>query len=446
MKFSFSLFLILVLLAGCSRRNTVGSLFSALSPHERYEKSLRSADLDQTTLGQTWLTAAARSLRDTLVVALPFREVGYFTAEQPRAAAFRYPVRAGQRIEVTVRTPSPASLFLDVLEVTNDTTFRAVASADSTLQLSYEVERDELHVLRLQSELLQNLSYELTVAAKPSLGFPVAGQSSRAVGSFFGAPRDGGARSHQGVDIFAPRGTPVVATSDGVVSARTSSRLGGKVVWLKTHGTNQYYAHLDSQAVRPAQRVRAGDTLGWVGNTGNARFTPPHLHFGVYRFGRGALDPFPFIDNAAPQPPLVETDTALLKHPARVSAAAANLRAAPTTRSAVVGTYGQHTLLRLLGASGKWFRAELPDGQRGYVHQSLVGPAETAIEEVTISEDDYLFWTMDEAALDEAASDKANFLSETLTNASVPVLARYDSLLWVEALPGMQMWLRLSAS
>ena len=441
MKFSFSLFLILVLLAGCSRRNTVGSLFSALSPHERYEKSLRSANLDQTALGQTWLTAAERSLRDTLTVALPFREVGYFLAEQPRAAAFRYPVRTGQRIEVTVRTPSPASLFLDVLEVTNDTTFRAVASADSTRQLSYEVERDAVHVLRLQPELLQNLSYELTIEASPSLGFPVAGQNSRAVGSFFGAPRDGGARRHQGVDIFAPRGTPVVAASDGVVSARTSSRLGGKVVWLKTHGMNQYYAHLDSQSVRPAQRVRVGDTLGWVGNTGNARFTPPHLHFGVYRFGRGAIDPFPFIDNAVPEPPLIETDTALLKRLARVSAAAANLRAAPTIRSAVVGTYPQHTLLHLRGASGKWFRVALPNGQRGYVHQSLVGPAEAAIEEVTISEDDYLFW-----AMDEAASDKANFLSETLTNASMPVLARYDSLLWVEALPRVRMWLRLSAS
>ena len=441
MKFSFSLFVVLVLLAGCSRRNTVGSLFSALSPHERYEKSLRSADLDQTTLGQTWLTAAARSLHDTLVVTLPFREVGYFVANQPRAAAFRYPVRTGQRIEVTVRTPSPASLFLDVLEVTNDTTFRAVASADSTLQLSYEVERDGLHVLRLQSELLKNLSYELTVAAKPSLGFPVAGQSSRAVGSFFGAPRDGGARSHQGVDIFAPRGTPVVAASDGVVSSRTSSRLGGKVVWLKTHGMNQYYAHLDSQAVRPAQRVRAGDTLGWVGNTGNARFTPPHLHFGVYRFGRGAIDPFPFVDNVAPEPRLVETDTALLKRPARVSAAAANLREAPTTRSAVVGTHGQHTLLRLLGTSGKWFRAELPGGQRGYLHESLVGSADKPIDEVALSEEGQLFWTVE-----EAASDEANFLLKTLSGASVPVLARYDSLLWIEASPGLRVWLRLSAS
>lgn len=443
MKASF-FFLLLVLLLGCSRRTTVGSLFSELSLHEQYEKSLRSARLDQTALGQAWLSAADRSLRDTLTVALPFREVGHFAAEQPRAAAFRYSVRIGQRIEVTVRTPSQAFFFVNAFEVTNDTTFRAVASADSTLQLSYEVERDGVHTLRLQPELLQNLSYELTIAAGPSIGFPVAGQSSRAVGSFFGAPRDGGARSHQGVDIFAPRGTPVVAASDGVVSARTSSRLGGKVVWLNTHGTNQYYAHLDSQSVRPAQRVRAGDTLGWVGNTGNARFTPPHLHFGVYRFGRGAIDPFPFIDNVALEPPLAEADTALLKRPARVSATAANLREAPTTQSAIVGTYAQYSLLLLRGTSGKWFRAELPNGQHGYVHQSLVGSAEEAIDEVKVSEETNLFWILDEAASDEAALDKVAFLSDTLSGTSVPVLARYDSLLWVEPSPGLRVWMRPS--
>jgi murein DD-endopeptidase MepM/ murein hydrolase activator NlpD len=432
--------MILVWLAACNRRSTVGSLFAGLSPHERYEQSLRRAALDQTALGTSWLLAAEASLRDTLTVALPFREVGYFVADRPRAAAFRYAVRAGQRIRVAVRSPSFASFFLDAFKVTTDTTLEAVASADSTLQLSYDVERDGVHHLRLQPELLQDASYELTIEIAPSLGFPVAGYNSRAVGSFYGAPRDGGARSHRGVDIFAPRGTPVVAASAGVVSARTSSRRGGKVVWLKARGTNQYYAHLDSQAVRPTQRVRAGDTLGWVGNTGNARTTPPHLHFGVYRFGQGAVDPFPFIDNAAPEPPTVDTDTALLKRPGRVSALAANLRTAPTTRSMVVGTYGQHTLLHLLGTTGKWFRVALPSGQRGYVHESLVGSTEEAVAKVTVPRAARWYWTVDESASDEAASDARVFHLD-LVGTTVPVLARYDSLLWVEAAPGLRMWL-----
>src|SRR5690606_10039680 len=98
-----------------------------------------------------------------------------------------------------------------------------------------------------------------------SLSFPVQGQSSQAVGSFFGDPRDGGKRAHRGIDIFAPKGTPVLAASDGVVGRVTHNRLGGKVVWLHNlkKRFTQYYAHLDSQAVRPGQRVTIGDTIGF---------------------------------------------------------------------------------------------------------------------------------------------------------------------------------------
>ena len=61
--------------------------------------------------------------------------------------------------------------------------------------------------------------------------------------------------------------------------------LGGNTVWLNTPGTSYYYAHLDRVAVRDQQRVKVGDVLGYVGNTGNARNMPSHLHFGVYRWG-----------------------------------------------------------------------------------------------------------------------------------------------------------------
>src|SRR5690606_6321435 len=125
----------------------------------------------------------------------------------------------------------------------------------------------------------------VTLAAEPALAFPVEGRGTGAVGSFFGADRDGGARSHHGVDIFAPRGTPVLAAAEGTVSRVRETPRGGKVVWLRdeARGQNLYYAHLDSQLVAGGERVRVGDTLGLVGNTGNARTTPPHLHFGIYR-------------------------------------------------------------------------------------------------------------------------------------------------------------------
>jgi len=66
-------------------------------------------------------------------------------------------------------------------------------------------------------------------------------------------------------------------------------------VWLSTPGMSYYYAHLERATVSPGQRVRVGDVIGYVGNSGNAATTDPHLHFGIYRWGRGAVDPFPLL-------------------------------------------------------------------------------------------------------------------------------------------------------
>ena len=125
--------------------------------------------------------------------------------------------------------------------------------------------------------------------------FPVQGGQSRGIGSPFGAERGGGLRRHRGVDLFAPRGTPVLAAADGRVWRVGWDPLGGRVIWQRDpkHGAWLYYAHLDRQLVRFGQRVSAGDVIGLVGNTGNARTTPPHLHFGVY--APGAIDPAPLL-------------------------------------------------------------------------------------------------------------------------------------------------------
>jgi murein DD-endopeptidase MepM/ murein hydrolase activator NlpD len=119
----------------------------------------------------------------------------------------------------------------------------------------------------------------------------------RAVQSGFGAGRDSGRRRHEGIDIFAPRGTPVVAAVDGWVTRQTTNRLGGNVVWLwaPSRRLSLYYAHLDRQAVAPGERVAAGAIIGYVGNTGNAARAAPHLHFGVYASLAGAVDPLPYV-------------------------------------------------------------------------------------------------------------------------------------------------------
>jgi murein DD-endopeptidase MepM/ murein hydrolase activator NlpD len=130
-----------------------------------------------------------------------------------------------------------------------------------------------------------------------SMAFPVAGQSK--IRDLWGASRGGGIRRHKGIDIHARKGTPVVAICDGVIVERDNTLIGGKTLWLRsaTHGWKAYYAHLDKQLVKEGQRVRKGQVIGTIGNTGNARSTPPHLHFGISG-NRGWVNPLPYVKNA----------------------------------------------------------------------------------------------------------------------------------------------------
>jgi peptidoglycan LD-endopeptidase LytH len=134
---------------------------------------------------------------------------------------------------------------------------------------------------------------EPSAAADVAFSFPVAGHTLGSVISHFGDPRDGGRRPHLGIDIAAPVGTAVVAPAAGTVERVGEYPAGGRVVWLRADSGRllYYFAHLDTILVRRGQRLRAGETLGTVGQTGNAIGTRPHLHFAVHE-GRNILDPW----------------------------------------------------------------------------------------------------------------------------------------------------------
>ena len=87
------------------------------------------------------------------------------------------------------------------------------------------------------------------------------------------------------------------STTRGLVFRVGQNRLGGNVVWIFGPGRQMhYYAHLDRFGdVRSGDLVMPGDIVGYVGNTGNASGTPPHLHYGVYTPGAGAINPFPLL-------------------------------------------------------------------------------------------------------------------------------------------------------
>jgi len=275
------------------------SLFGKQSAHEEYGKKLSAAGLKETSLGVVWFSAAETALRSPIVVTLPFKQVGYFATDKPRAVGIKFSARRGEELIFQLKKKSSSStmLFAELWSENKEGKQILVFSFDSTTnKYTYAVKQDQSFIFRLQPSLLESAEYHFSISVGPSLGFPVSGKAAK-IGSVWGDSRDAGARSHEGIDIFAPKGTPVVASLDGTVTRVDETPIGGKVVWLRPDDWNisLYYAHLDEQLVQSGKRAKRGDTLGRVGNTGNAKTTPPHLHFGIYAVG-GAVNPLTFVN------------------------------------------------------------------------------------------------------------------------------------------------------
>jgi murein DD-endopeptidase MepM/ murein hydrolase activator NlpD len=135
------------------------------------------------------------------------------------------------------------------------------------------------------------------------LAFPVEGLGPESLINSFADPRGGGARRHRAVDILAPRRTPVRAVEAGTVARLDRSLAGGISVYQFDPGERYcyYYAHLDAYApgLTEGAKVERGQLLGYVGTTGNAPRSTPHLHFAIYRlsdakqwWGGTALNPY----------------------------------------------------------------------------------------------------------------------------------------------------------
>ncbi len=131
------------------------------------------------------------------------------------------------------------------------------------------------------------------------LVLPIAGIETRQLRDTWGASRGQG-RRHEGIDIMAARGTKVLSATDGIIADLRNNNLGGKVIWILGPSSSwHYYAHLDAHrsGLKVGDYVRQGEHIGFVGNTGNAKNTPPHLHYGLYLQGkgRGAVNPFLYL-------------------------------------------------------------------------------------------------------------------------------------------------------
>jgi peptidoglycan LD-endopeptidase LytH len=151
-------------------------------------------------------------------------------------------------------------------------------------------------------------AYLAAVPTEPdtSLFMPVDGITVSQIADTWGAPRGGG-RVHEGQDIFASEGTPIYAAAPGYIyRVGQGSPLGGNTITVIVAGGHRhYYAHLQSfsEDIREGQAVTTDTLLGYVGKTGNAATTPPHLHFGVYA---GEADTICSWDAINPLPLLID--------------------------------------------------------------------------------------------------------------------------------------------
>ena len=138
---------------------------------------------------------------------------------------------------------------------------------------------------------------ELLLQEPPrSLPVPVKGVKRSGLVDTWGAARSGG-RRHEGIDIFARRNTPVLSATSGIVLRSGWNRLGGRYIMVMgPGGYRHYYAHLEKfSGHEEGDMVEVGDLIGYVGDSGNAKGTPTHLHYGMYKFAGGAINPYPFL-------------------------------------------------------------------------------------------------------------------------------------------------------
>jgi murein DD-endopeptidase MepM/ murein hydrolase activator NlpD/SH3-like domain-containing protein len=428
--------LLCLAVASCEEVEQVVDRFREFTPHEAYAESLRAAGLVETALGKDWLRAAGDAVRSPHVVTLPFREEGYLPPEQPAAVGYRFALQRGQVLTVQTELDAAASsrLFLDFFRVPEDArdALRPVLEADTVSAgvWTYEPNRAGEYVLRIQPELLRGGRYSVSLTLNAALAFPVEGGTPSDIGSGFGADRDGGARSHHGVDIFAPRGTPALAAAAGTVSRVQNTAIGGKVVWIQDDRRNArlYYAHLDSQVVSRGDRVEVGDTVGFVGNTGNARTTPPHLHFGLYM--RGPTDPDPFIRPPRRQLVAMTADPELLGGWARLRDAT-DLMSAPEADAQVTFQLAAQAPVRILASSGSWYRVRLPDGQSGWVAARRMEAADRPIRE----------WVVAEGAVVRAAPEAtAPVVADVSSGTALPVYGTFAGYTYVQTPAGHRGW------
>lgn len=331
-------FLIVMVLSSCAEPELVEEQYFPNESVASYLEAIEGLALDTSSMGQTWIQQVDPQLHPTALVLTPVVEDRYFDPAIPRAAYYLLEGVRGQWVDITIEPDSSMGYFADlfglpqsfhpdqVAEPWEELEFRPVASGSvegvlvesqalvGKASLRIEPRDSRFYLLRVIPRLLEGGRVRISINAQASLSWPVMNSDRDDIISVFGASRDWGARVHHGIDIVAPRGTPLITMEDSLRLLRVGERdLGGKAVSMVNERRQliYYYAHMDEYGdIASGQFMPDGASiLGTVGNTGNALGGPYHLHLGIYdNSWRRPLDPWYFLiplENDYPGPPTV---------------------------------------------------------------------------------------------------------------------------------------------
>lgn len=360
-RFCYLLLTFLILITACN--NFGKDLFAKKSAREVYVETLKKKN---PLLLTSWESAGKFAMDNPFQLSDSYAEHGTTNSGVADANAYLINLKPGQQVIASYSTDSlrmPA--FLEIWERKEDGR-NLLASADSlTKTANYFSVAGGDYLIKFQPKIESKTNFKLNIQLAAGLDFPLELKAKSNIGSLWGDPRDGGTRKHEGIDIFAARGSDILAEADGTIGYLDDTEIGGKVVSLRPKGQNFsiYHAHLDEQLVQTGQQVTKGQIIGKVGNTGNAKTTVPHLHLGIYT-NAGAVDPLYFVKKTS----LLSTINPRKLNEKLKFSSSAILYPGPFPKNAYSNKGGFIAVTE--GFTNGFYRVRLEDGSKGFVQVS----------------------------------------------------------------------------
>ncbi len=446
----------------------------ARGPAEQTERPATEplAAAEDSRLAAEWHAAGERAVTRPARITVPYRggtyrERVYFDPAMPMAVGYHISATRGRRYPIWLQ-PAGAwdqhpRLVVSVLDLNVDSNrppelvLQELIGVGSVL---FEPLRDAEHLIRVQPLPLFGGTVEITIGVEAAFRFPVLGRDRWSVISVFGQTREAGRRSHEGIDIAGPDGTPVVAVTNGVIYSTGGSPRGGNTITLYDHARDLllYYAHLQEILVEQGQRVDEGDVIGTLGHSGNASAALPHLHFGIYDHGWSyPINPWAFlvapngsdvretvIEPQAPSPLSPARSPVSYGAWVRTSGYVGTVESAPGVRAQIAGydngTLAAHTALRVVGSTANQLRLLRPDSHRVvYLSPAQVEPLGERVGTALLKNP---VDTYDHPPVDRGPETVTPTAVGVVQPGSYPILARYhryrlirveETLKWIAA-------------